>query len=135
MTKKNVLLTGLSGTILFVFLVLLGTDACYMNTTCKSLRVALSDDSLVVTLFFPCVFIFSLITYKMKDEIYRAWLHFSYVWIPLSVILILMSSDRSGHLFVSAQEFLAMLLFGFYILVSSVIIAWKYFSMRHNKSV
>ena len=93
------------------------------------LPIALSDSLLV---FAPMMFLFSLITYKMRDEIYRAWLHFSYVWIPLSVMLILISSDRSGHLFVSAQEFVSMLLFGLYAIISLIIIVWKHFVTRHK---
>lgn len=129
MQKKHVLSIGAVGTLLFGFLMSLGTDACYVNATCKSWRGILTD-SLIVTIFFPCVLILSLITYKLRDEVFRAWLHFSYWWISLSFILILAASNRPGHLFVSEQEFLGMLLPGLYVTISLVIIVWKHFATR-----
>ena len=91
--------------------------------------IALSDSLFV---FAPAMFFFSLITYKMREAIFISWARFTYVWVPLSMMLILISDDSPGHLFVSAQEFVAMLLWGLYIIISLIIIVWKYLSLRRN---
>src|SRR3989344_8555185 len=39
------------------------------------------------------LFLLSLITYKMREEVYRAWLRFAYVWIPLSLLLIFLAPE------------------------------------------
>ena len=45
--------------------------------------------------FLPIIplFFFSLITYKMRDEVFRAWLRFAYAWIPLSLLLIFLAPE------------------------------------------
>ena len=132
MKKNSVLIVGAVGTLLFGFLVFLGTDTCYVNTTCKILRGAILNGSSVVTFFFPGILFFSLITYKMSEAVFISWSRFAYVWVPLSMILILVSDDSPGHLFVSAQEFVAILLWGLYVIISLILIVRKYFSLRRN---
>lgn len=133
MQKKHVLIIGIVGTLLFSFLIFLGTNTCYANATCKAWRNMLSD-SFIVTLFFPCVLIFSLITYKMRNEVFRAWLRFSYWWIPLSFILILSASNESGNVFPfpSLQAIFGIALPGLYFIVSLILILLKHFSARDN---
>ena len=90
------------------------------------------SDSFVVALFFPCVLIFSLITYKMRDEMFRAWLRFSYWWIPLSFILILSANNETGHVFPfpSLQAVLGIAFPILYAIISLILIVWKHLSMR-----
>jgi len=45
---------------------------------------------------FPSILIFSLITYKMRKEIYEAWWHFSSLWLMISIPLILILPDGGG---------------------------------------
>ena len=48
--------------------------------------------------FFP-LFLFSLITYKLRDEVFNSWVHFVYWWIPLSIVLTLIMPDGQGGSF------------------------------------
>ena len=86
---------------------------------------------------FPLIpfFFLSLITYKMRDEIYRAWLRFAYVWIPLSMLLIFLAPQYSSDWMYPIEKgtvaFFSSLLF---VIISLVLIAWKYLSTR-NKGV
>ena len=77
------------------------------------------------------LFLFSLITYKMRDEVYRAWLRLVYVWIPLSMVLIFFapqySTDWMYPVVKSTVAFLTSLLF---VVVSLILIAWKSITTR-----
>ncbi len=83
--------------------------------------------------FFPIIplFLFSLITYKMRDEIYRAWLRFAYVWIPLSMVAILLAPEYSGDWMYPVVKgtvaFFSSVLFA---LVSLGIIIWRYATVK-----
>ena len=83
--------------------------------------------------FSVMIIFFSLLTYKLRDEIFRAWFRFTSVWVPLSVVAILLADDSPNRLFVSEQEFVAMLVWGLYALLSTGIIIWKYVSLRAVK--
>src|SRR3989344_3055223 len=76
--------------------------------------------------FFPVIplFILSFITYKMREEVYRAWLRFSYVWIPLSMILIFLAPQYASDWMFPIEK-------GTVAFFSSLLlIIWKYFSSR-----
>lgn len=84
---------------------------------------------------FPIIplFILSLITYKMRGEVYSAWLKFTYVWIPLTMFMILIAPEY-GNAFLPIEKgtvagFFSLL----YILISLIIIIWKYFATRRDK--
>ena len=85
--------------------------------------------------FFPVIplFILSLVTYKMRNEIYRTWLHFSYVWIPLSMILIFLAPEYSADWMLPIVKgtvaFFSSLLF---VIISIILILWKYLSIRRK---
>jgi len=85
--------------------------------------------------FLPIIplFLLSLITYRMRDEVYRAWLRFAYVWIPLSMLLILLapeySSDWMYPVVKGTVAFFSSLLF---IIISLALIAWKHFATRRS---
>ena len=96
MKKNSVLIVGAVGTLLFGFLVFLGTDTCYVNTTCKILRGAILNGSSVVTFFFPGILFFSLITYKMREEVFQAWWRFARWWVLVIVAVTLFLQNAGG---------------------------------------
>jgi len=85
--------------------------------------------------FFPFVqlFLFSLITYKMRDEVYRTWLRFAYVWVPLSMVLIFLAPQYSTDWMFPIEKgtvaFLSSLLF---VIISLTIITWKSIAIRRT---
>jgi hypothetical protein len=95
MTKKNIVLFGvLVGTITFFLLVF----SSEIGLCPKSIGTCSQNYDAHATnffLFLPILF-FSLITYKMRDEVFRAWLHFAYWWVPLSMFLTLITPDSHG---------------------------------------
>ena len=83
--------------------------------------------------FLPIIplFLFSLITYKMRDEVYMAWLRFARVWIPVSMILIFLAPEYSSDWMYSIEKgpiaFFSSLLF---VIIALTLIVWKRFSLR-----
>jgi len=98
LTKKNVFFFGLGGTVIFLFcLFIMTTDACYHNRIC----FRFFDDSFTRTILFilvpfPSIFLFSLITYKMRDEIYQAWWNLARWWLLISTPLTLFVPEGGG---------------------------------------
>ena len=91
----------------------------------------------IINLFptFP-LFLFSLITYKMRDEVYRTWVRFSYVWISLSMILIFFSPEYASSfgitLYPITKGSIAFISSFLFIIISLALILWKYFSLRRH---
>lgn len=86
-------------------------------------------------LFFP-VFLFSLITYFVREEVFRAWLRFAYWWIPLSLVMIYLAAGNSGGGFgmpnILDQEFVALIFSGLFALISLILISIKSFLLRRK---
>lgn len=83
--------------------------------------------SLIIN-FFPFVplFLFSLITYKMRDEVYRAWLRFAYVWVPLSMVLIFLAPQYSTDWMYPVEKgTVAFLTSALFVIISLILIVWK----------
>jgi hypothetical protein len=84
--------------------------------------------------FIP-VLILSLLTYKMRDEVFRTWLHFAYWWIPLSIILTLITPNGSGGWGIPnliSPEIVALTFSALFTIISLILITLKYLSMRPN---
>lgn len=45
---------------------------------------------------FPFLFLFSLITYKMRDEAFRAWWNFARWWVPVIIVATLFLNNIGG---------------------------------------
>lgn len=88
-------------------------------------------DTIMNLLIFIPLFLFSLITYKMRDEVYRTWLRFAYVWIPLSMGLIFLAPEYSTDWMYPVEKgsvaFLTSLLF---VIISLILIIWKSITVR-----
>lgn len=92
------------------------------------------DIWLASLILIPVAF-FSLLTYFPKEEIFHAWLRFSYWWVPLSYAVVLFSSSRSpaNLMGISDQAAFGIITGGLYIIISLIIIIRKYFATRHGK--
>ncbi|GEM_PF-690816 len=128
MTKKNILIVSL-GYPLYVGLVLF-TDKICKFSWCDIGANALIDFLLII--FFPMlpVFIFSLITYKMRDEVFEAWRNFSYWWIPLSIFLILITPESNSVIMSWGKEIPAIGMSLLYMGISIGVILGKGFKLR-----
>ncbi len=85
-----------------------------------------------VSFFAPLlvVFPFSLITYKMREEVFEAWRDFSYWWIPLSIFLVLITPEGNSVIMSWGKEIPAIGMSALYVLISVIIIMYKYRSLK-----
>src|SRR3972149_4630000 len=73
-------------------------------------------------LFVLPLFLLSLITYKMRDEIFNAWLMFAKWWIPLTIILILLAPTTGQSLVPIDKGRVSLLMNAIFLLVSLLIV-------------
>ena len=93
-TKKNVLHVSIGYVIYFFTLLLIGT-------VCDRVWCDIQEDGFLVSIlyfFAPLlpIFFFSLITYKMKDEVFRAWWRFARWWVLVIIAATLLLQNASG---------------------------------------
>jgi hypothetical protein len=68
----------------------------------------------------------------MREEVYQAWFRFARWWIPLSMVLILISPEYSGDwMYPITKGTVAFLTSGIFIVVSVLIIFVKLLRSRH----
>ena len=142
-TKKKVLIVSLAYlavcvAIIVFFKYFLG---CQWRGECVNLG---STGTLIFSIFFwpmpifLIVFIFSLLTYKMHEAVFIAWRKFAIWALPLLILLsvLLIAGSSAGGMGIGsaiAASFTIMmllLLFSAFIIISLIIIAWKYFTTR-----
>lgn len=138
--KKAFLILGLFGSLLGIILrhpVTFGictqkyTTANYIGCL-DNLSQTLSD--IFIPIFLTSV-IFSIITLKLRDEVFRSWMHFAILWIPLSIFMILMAPDHGGGtLYPTAREMLAIICPALFLIISSGIIVYKWYSLKDKKT-
>jgi hypothetical protein len=134
MTKKNILIfSAVISTILlianFIGNVRICTKGGVENYSCLDML------SSIEVIFLPifAILVFSLITYKMRDEVFRLWLRFVYWWIPFSMFLTLITPNANGGYFVSLwdNEMTAIFSSFIFVIVSTILIIYK--SMKTKK--
>ncbi len=94
MTKKNVLIASATYVVFFIVVFLAGEY-------CNSAWCRIHDDDplgLVFFIFLPLLptFLLSLITYKMRDEVFRAWWGFARWWVLVIVATMLFLENAGG---------------------------------------
>ena len=137
-TKKNVL--GISSVYIFYIVILLFVSAtCDGNNWCS-----VQEDSifgLVLFSFAPLSFLFllSLITYKMRDEVFRAWWGFARWWVPVIIVvtLLLQNAGGGGGLGIGGavssafDALILIVLYSIFIIISLVKIVRAYLKTNH----
>ena len=96
--KKKIIIGSLVFSVPLIFLMLFGNNPlCRGNADCGQRLHAF------FVLFQPILplFLFSLLTYRLPERYFRAWSRFALVWIPLSMILVVLAPEYiSGGLFI-----------------------------------
>ena len=96
-TKKWILWVGLLGTILLACLFILSANFCYFSTWCSKISQMVRDnEALVVIFIFPPLFLLTLVTYKMRDHVFRAWWNFARWWVPVIVVITLLLNNKGS---------------------------------------
>lgn len=124
MTKKNVLFFSaiIGGGI--AILEYLGTyvacDYFIANGHKGNCPFILSDIEAIFLPLFP-LFLFSLITYKMREEVFQSWFRFARVYIPASMLLILLAPSYSSNWMFPYDKGRAAFLFSSLFIIISIV--------------
>ena len=128
-TKKIVLLSSLSYIIIFGIIF-------FVTKFCNSSWCRVHDDDplgmfLLTFLFFIPIFILSLITHKMRDEVFHAWWSFARWWVPVIIfVTIFLNNVSTGGGTLGMDEIFSGLiysvLYGILIVVSVIKIVRSY---------
>lgn len=111
---------------------------CFSDGHCWKLWNFFKFIEPLLFLFLP-ILLFSIITYFLKDQVFKVWLRFIYWYLPFYVLVILLLSDRvstgwsMGSIFNS--EFFAITLSGLFLIISLFLILYKIADIadKHNK--
>ena len=132
MTKKTTLLISLLFSLFFIIFILFQQHAncSFIQRSCSDLLGMYSE---IIFIFIP-VFIFSLFTYKMKDDVYNIWIKFVYIWIPLTIIMSFITPEygKGGFLFPIERGGVSYFLSLLFFIISIIIISVKYFSAKKS---
>ncbi len=132
LTKKNIAISSTLGAIMLLMWDHVGN--VYWCTWGGVLHYDCLDTlSSIEIIFVPILSLplLSLITYKMKEEVFNAWIKFTIWFVPLSMIAILLTPvDDGGSWSIPLKGPVALLTTGLFFTISLIIICWKHFSLR-----
>lgn len=130
MTKKRLLITTGFLSLFFIVLDRIGTfHLCGGKEYNSCVDIAYN----LIVISFPIIplFLFSLITFKMREEIFQPWWKFARVWIPVSMLAILISpSSSSNFIFPIEKGTVAFFSSALFVVISLVIIARQSLQLR-----
>ena len=135
MTKKNVLIVSVAY-VAYVGSLLLISGICHA-TWC---RVSESDVfGLIMFSFAPLlpVFILSLITYRLKDEVFQAWWNFARWWVIVIIAVTFLLENASGGGTLGMNQdftaFILIILYSIFMVTSLVKIVREYVRVKDAK--
>lgn len=129
LTKKRVFLISLVGVLVITALALLQKgDFCYNNPWCNKLWDTINFIGYSSYPFVP-LFLLSLISFFLREEVFRAWLRFTYWWLPVYIIAVYFVASNSSGGFgipnVFDQQTVSFIFSGLFLIISLVIITIK----------
>lgn len=126
--KKNILISSGIVTGCIVLLNMVGIfKICADNYDC-----AAAIAQIVLVLYsLPVIFLLSLLTYKMRDEIFAAWFSFAKWWVPLSMIATLVAPEAiEGSFSIPLKGPLALFCAAALLIIPLILIAYKFFTLK-----
>lgn len=131
-TKRNVAILNGVGVLVFVLLIVF-LPSPYHCGTYEKLCDSLGNFALFL-LIAPPLFLFSLVTYKMRDEVYQAWWRLTRWWIPISMLLVLITPEDNGAFMQINRGFVAFLMSGLFSILSIAIILSAFVASQKKKT-
>ena len=136
LTKKNTLFfeIGLASLFIAVF-ILASSHFCNANKLCASLFDGLRFWNFVsYTIFVFPLLLLSLLTYKMRDEIFMAWMSFAKWWVPLSLVITIFIPSSSGGMIPVAFKFIFSVICSIILFfVSLCVVGWRYNVLKKSR--
>ena len=140
---------GVIGTVPLIILFFISIS-CYQWTTCPQLPsfffriIDVIDNTVADNIIFSLIFLtppllLSLITYRMKDEVFRAWWNFARWWVPVIIVvtILLENAGSGGGTLGLDQDFKLLVLGIFYsilVIVSLIRIVQAYPEKKGSQS-
>lgn len=138
MTKKNILIGSGSGVVILLLWNYIGNyhicDFVTQNGSAGDCPLLLTSMGINFLPIFP-LFLFSLIAYFMREEIFRAWVRFATWWIPISMFCILITPTDYGGAGIGmslGKPDVALVTSFFFVLISLILIAYKFFKLKKS---
>src|SRR5438128_2586095 len=131
LTKRNVLLIVLFGTISLVFLGYLQTRGfCNYDNWCWSVINTLAD----FLFLFPIVFFIPLLTWRFGDAIFHSWLRFACWWIPIAALIIFTTPTTSHSWAIGgpSRDSSSIFMSGLFLFISLLLMGYKMFKLRRK---
>lgn len=115
MTKKHLLIIEAVSVVLISILVFIQNgDICYSQNWCRGLWEGMNVIG-VILLIIVSLLPFSLITYKMKEEVFRAWWNFARWFVPIIIVVTyLLNNAPTGNSLDAGQDAIFFILFILY---------------------
>jgi hypothetical protein len=95
-TKTIVLFSSFVAIVLYVLADLaFSYDRCFATGRCPALYDFINSIAPLILTLVP-LFVFSLLTYKMREEVFRAWWNFARWWVPVIVAVTIFLNNAGG---------------------------------------
>ena len=130
MTKKNVLGGAFIGSILF-FLFIYSQDNGLCGQYAWDCGHSFDLVGLMFLVFLP-LFLISLLTYKLCDEIFNAWIMFAKWWIPLTIVFVLLAPASDGSLLPIDKGRVSLFMNALFITISLILTTYKFFQLKKS---
>ena len=130
MTKKSVFQVSLIGFLLSIIINPYIVGFCSNSDKyCVFGSLAHSVGKPMFIIFLP-LFLFSIVTYKMSDKIFQSWLKFTYIWIPLTIVLTLLAPEYGGNLLPIEKDSVSFAMSTLFLLISLILVIYKHLSSK-----
>ena len=133
MSQKNIFLCGFIGSLFFAASVVISIKgACVFEYVCSRPH----EDSFAF-FFSPFVFLllFSLITFRMREETFNAWWKLARIWIPVSMLAIIISPSYANNwMFPIEKGNVAVFLSLAFIIASTLVTTFSWQFSRKGKA-
>jgi hypothetical protein len=116
MTKKIIFLIAVLGSAVFLFIWL-------------SRMIDYRPFFLTLTIF-PILFLLSIISFFIREQVFKLWLKFVYVWVPLSMILVFIMPDYGSPFMRINKPNTSLAMSGLFLIISLVIIISKSIKLK-----
>jgi hypothetical protein len=123
--RKGILFISLLGSIIFLGAILINihvpVDVCYEGEFCGDI----SEVVRTLFLIFPLVFIFSVVNFKLKDEVFFPWRKFTFIYLFIYLFITIITPRYHDEYFPPLKSLISVILSCFYFGISLFIILYK----------
>ena len=90
------------------------------------------DNYYLLFLVFVPVLFFSLITYKLRDEVFEAWVKFAKWWVLGTIILVLITPSQDPSLLPVTKETISFISTACFTLISLILVVLKSVALKQK---